>query len=111
MSGYEGVSMVYFVSEMAQVELEKWTSVSPCYLAPVLLNRLLLPTLKANPAVGRIVHVTCAAAQSSKVTPVTLELGRAVQVDPMKPKLKPPGTKRLKLQYDEPPSNFAFKFN
>jgi hypothetical protein len=26
--------------------------------------------------------------------------GRAVQVDPMKPKLKPPGTKRLKLEYD-----------
>jgi len=24
--------------------------------------------------------------------------GRAVQVDPMKPKLKPPGTKRLKLK-------------
>jgi len=24
--------------------------------------------------------------------------------------LKPPGTKRLKLQYDEPLSNFAFKF-
>jgi len=23
-----------------------------------------------------------------------------VQVDPMKPKLKPPGTKRLKLEYD-----------
>ena len=25
--------------------------------------------------------------------------------------MKPPGTKRLKLKYDEPPSNFAFKFN
>ena len=25
--------------------------------------------------------------------------------------MKAPGTKRLKLQYDEPPSNFAFKFN
>jgi hypothetical protein len=24
--------------------------------------------------------------------------GKAVQVDPVKPKLKPPGTKRLKLQ-------------
>ena len=36
--------------------------------------------------------------------------GRAVQIDPMKPTLKAPGTKRLKLQYDEPPSNFAFKF-
>jgi hypothetical protein len=37
--------------------------------------------------------------------------GRAVQVDPIKPKLKPPGTKRLKLQYDEPLSKYAFKFN
>ena len=38
--------------------------------------------------------------------------GKAVQVDPtMKPKLKPPGTKRLKLKCDVLPSNFAFKFN
>ena len=29
----------------------------------------------------------------------------------MKPKLKPRGTERLKLEYDEPPSNFAFKFD
>jgi len=35
---------------------------------------------------------------------------RAVQVDPIKPKLKPPGTKRLKLECDGPLSNFAFKF-
>jgi hypothetical protein len=34
-----------------------------------------------------------------------------VQVDPIKPTLKPPGTKRLKLTYDEPVSNFAFKFS
>jgi len=34
-----------------------------------------------------------------------------VQVDPIKPKLKPPRTKRLRLKYDEVPSNFAFKFN
>ena len=25
--------------------------------------------------------------------------------------MKAPGTKRLELKYDEPPSNFAFKFN
>jgi len=37
--------------------------------------------------------------------------GRAVQVDPIKPTLKPPGTKRLRLKYDEPLSNFAFKIN
>ena len=37
--------------------------------------------------------------------------GLAVQVDPIKPTLKPPGTKRLKLNYDEPLSTPAFKFN
>ena len=30
--------------------------------------------------------------------------GRAVQVDPIKPTLIPPGTKRLKLKYDNLPS-------
>ena len=34
-----------------------------------------------------------------------------VQVDPIKPTLKAPGTQRLKPYYGEPPSNFAFKFN
>jgi len=34
-----------------------------------------------------------------------------VQVDPIKPTLKPPGTKRLKLKCDELLTNFAFKFN
>jgi hypothetical protein len=33
-----------------------------------------------------------------------------VQIDPMKPMLKAPGTKRLKLNYDEPLSKLAFKF-
>ena len=37
--------------------------------------------------------------------------GRAVQVDPSKPTLTAPGTKRLKLKCDEPLSNFAFKCN
>ena len=36
---------------------------------------------------------------------------RAVQVDPMKPMLKAPGSKRLKLKCDESLWNFAFKFN
>ena len=35
----------------------------------------------------------------------------AVQVDPMKPTLKAPGAKRLKLTYDELRSSFAFKLN
>jgi hypothetical protein len=34
-----------------------------------------------------------------------------VQVDPIKPKLKLPGSKHLKLKYDKPLSNFAFTFN
>ena len=34
-----------------------------------------------------------------------------MQVDPIKPILRAPGTERLKLKYDEPPSKFAFKFN
>jgi len=34
-----------------------------------------------------------------------------VQVDPIKPTSKAPGTRRLKLNYDEPLSRFAFKFN
>ena len=34
-----------------------------------------------------------------------------VQVDPIKPALKAPGTERWKLKYDEPPSKFAFKIN
>jgi len=38
-------------------------------------------------------------------------LGRAVQVDPITPTLEAPGAKRLKLKYDVPISNFAFKFN
>jgi len=38
--------------------------------------------------------------------------GRAVQVDPIKPKLKAPANKRFKLKYDELVSSFfAFKFN
>jgi len=38
-------------------------------------------------------------------------LGKAVQVDPTKPTLKAPGTKRLNLHYDKPLSTFPFKFN
>jgi len=37
--------------------------------------------------------------------------GRAVQVDPIKPTLKPPRYKRLKLKYDEPLLNFASNVN
>ena len=34
-----------------------------------------------------------------------------MQADPIKPTLKAPGMKLLKLRYDKPPSNFAFKIN
>jgi len=34
-----------------------------------------------------------------------------VQVDPIKPTLKSPGTMRLKLEFDELRSIFAFKFS
>ena len=34
-----------------------------------------------------------------------------MQVDPIKPVLKAPGTEHLILKYDQPLSNFAFKFN
>jgi hypothetical protein len=34
-----------------------------------------------------------------------------VQLDPIKLKLKPPGTQRLKLEHDGLLSNFGFKFN
>jgi len=36
---------------------------------------------------------------------------RAVHADPIEPELKAPGTKRLKPQYNELLSNFAFKLN
>ena len=34
-----------------------------------------------------------------------------MQVDPINPTLKPPGTKRLKLKCEKLLSTFAFKFN
>jgi hypothetical protein len=37
--------------------------------------------------------------------------GRPVQVDPIKPTLKAPGSKRLKLKSEELLSSFAFNFN
>jgi len=39
------------------------------------------------------------------------ERGRLVQVDPIKPTLKAPGSARLKLKYDNLLSRFAFHFN
>ena len=42
---------------------------------------------------------------------LVLHLGEAVQVESMKPKLKPPGTQRLKLKWETLLSKYAFKFN
>jgi formate--tetrahydrofolate ligase len=39
------------------------------------------------------------------------DIGRAVQVDPIKPALKPPGSMCLKLKCDILLSNVAFNFN
>jgi hypothetical protein len=37
--------------------------------------------------------------------------GKAVQIEPIRPTLTGPGIQRLKLQYDEPLSHLAYKFN
>jgi hypothetical protein len=55
--------------------------------------------------VGRVLRALLEAVELGR------EHGRAVQADSIKPKLKLPGTKRLKREYVESPSNFAFKFN
>jgi len=44
-------------------------------------------------------------------TPWMPRHGQAVQVDPIKPTLTAPGTKRLKLKYDKPLSSFAYNFH
>jgi len=49
--------------------------------------------------------------QPTRTTRIACSPGWAVQVDPIKPTLNAPGTKRLKLKYNGPPSKFAFKFN
>jgi hypothetical protein len=54
---------------------------------------------------------TSAAAQAAASAVSVEAQGGAAQVDPMKLKLKAPGTKRLKLKCDEPLSNFAFDLN
>jgi hypothetical protein len=53
---------------------------------------------------------TKAAELGAAVVTEVLPLGEAVQVDPMKPKSNPLGTKRLKLKSDRLLSDFGFKF-
>jgi len=61
--------------------------------------------------VASTVHLSLAHGGSCRWSPRPSHHGRAVQVGPMKPTLKAPGTKHLQLKYDVPLSNFAFKFN
>ena len=51
------------------------------------------------------------AAALLEMLPALAPYGRAVQAQPIKPVLKAPGNKRLKLQCDILRSNFAVKFN
>ena len=44
-------------------------------------------------------------------TDAVRQRGEAVHVDPIKPTLRAPGIKRLKLKCDKLRSTFAFKFN
>jgi len=53
----------------------------------------------------------CAGGTVDALTAVPTTVRRVVQVDPMKPKLKPPGTNCLKLNCDVLLSTSAFKFN
>jgi hypothetical protein len=71
----------------ASLSLSVSLQVSPCDVA-----RMIHWALGNGPALG--VH-----------------LGQTVQVDPIKPTLKAPGNKRLKLECNELLSIFAFKFN
>jgi hypothetical protein len=52
-------------------------------------------------------------AGAAKRTAATIipDQGRAVQLDPIKPTLKPPELKRLKVRYVGSLSNFAFKLD
>jgi hypothetical protein len=59
----------------------------------------------AHPAVSHSGHKLSPSLHNTLNKP-----GRAVQVDPMKPMLKAPESKLLKLKYDKLLSSFAFKF-
>ena len=51
------------------------------------------------------------AGQEGNVVVLAVKPGRVVQVDPVKPVLKAPGSMLLKLRCDGPLSNVAFNFN
>ena len=61
----------------------------------------------AKAAAAAAADLAKAAAAAAAVAP----RGKAVQVDPIRPTLKAPNTKRLKLKVDELLSNVAFNFN
>jgi len=60
---------------------------------------------------GRLIALKTLDLGKNRLTSVPAEFGRAVQLDPIKPKLKAPETQRLKLKVHELLSSFAFKFN
>ena len=67
-----------------------------------------LPVAAATTSLGRRRRRGAATAPAS---PPRRCRGRALQVDPMKSKLKAPGSHCLKLEYGEPLSRFSFKHN
>ena len=62
-------------------------------------------------AVAQAHEEEAAAAEAAVRDVEALKHGGAVPLDPIKPVLIAPGTKRLKLYYDEPLSNFDLDFN
>jgi hypothetical protein len=69
---------------------------------------------KTHPNIDKALHASegiLGLKDPNRPFPMGSPLGKAVQVDPVKPTLQAPGNKRLKLKYDELPSNFAFKFD
>jgi hypothetical protein len=68
---------------------------------------IVLPTLVARPCLVVDKYPLI----RTDIPPPLQYPGKAVQVEPIKPTLKPSGIKRLKLMCDEPISTSAFKFN
>jgi len=94
----------YTRSHSAQLEL------SLCPTLPNLTNDCVPNVLKLSSAVNQCKPLA-GGDRARRRGGNRRRLGRAVQVDPMKPKLKPPGTKRSKLEYDGLLSNHGFKFS
>jgi hypothetical protein len=66
--------------------------------------------VRVHPPRAGVRHAHSAVRRVRGALPIPVH-GRAVQVEPIKPALKAPGSERLKLNCDDVLSNFAFKFN